>query len=68
MARMVVVLMVAVSSGVFDTPQRTRLDELIQDVPFGETVQIALSASRPLWDLPTVLSNSDAIIEGRVTE
>ena len=35
MARMVVVLMVAVSCGLFDTPQRTRLDELIQNVPFG---------------------------------
>jgi hypothetical protein len=26
-----------------------------------------LSARRPLWDLPTVLSNSDAIVEGRIT-
>jgi hypothetical protein len=43
MARIVVVLMVAVSCGVFDTPQRTGLDELIQNVPFGETVQMALS-------------------------
>ena len=67
MARMVVVLMAAVSCGVFDTPQQTRLDELIQDYAFGETVRITLSASRPLWDLPTVLSNSDAVVEGRVT-
>jgi len=66
MTRMAVVLMVAVSSGVIDTPQRTELDELIQAVPFGETVHITLSARRPLWDMPTVLSNSDAIVEGRV--
>ena len=66
MARVLVVLMVAVSCGLFDAPQRTRLDELIQDIPFGETVHVTLSALRPLWDLPTVLSHSDAVVVGRV--
>ena len=65
MTRIVVALVVALC-GVFDSPQQTRLDELIQNVPFGETVRIKLSARRPLWDMPTVLSNSDAIVEGTV--
>ena len=67
MTRMAVVLMVAVTWCVVDTAQQTDLEKLIENVPVGETVRIALSASRPLWDLPTVLSNSDAIIEGKVT-
>jgi hypothetical protein len=35
MVRMMIVLMVAVSCGVFDAAQRTELDELIQTVPAG---------------------------------
>ena len=66
MARMIVVLLVAISCGVFDAPQ-TELDELIKNVPFGETVQVSLSSTWPSWDMPTVLANSDAIVEGRVT-
>jgi hypothetical protein len=66
MARVLVVLMVAASCGLFDAPQRIRLDELIHDIPFGETVHVTLSALRPLWDLPTVLSHSDAVVVGRV--
>lgn len=67
MTRMAVVLIVAVSWGLVGTAQQTDLDNLIQNVPAGETVRIGLSVRRPLWDLPTVLSNSDAIIEGKVT-
>ena len=66
MTRLVIVLMAVVSCGVFGTPQQTRLDELIQNYAFGETVRIMLSGSRPSWDMPTVLSNSDAVVEGRV--
>ena len=65
MARIVVAL-VAALCGVLDSPQQTRLDELIQNAAFGETVRITLSARRPLWDLPTVLSNADVIVEGTV--
>jgi hypothetical protein len=67
MTRMAVALMVAVAWGVVDTPQQTDFDKAIQTVPEGETVHMTLSVSRPLWDLPTVLSNSDAVIEGKVT-
>ena len=66
MARLIAVLIVALFCGVFDTPQQARLDELIQNVSFGETVHPILSVLRPLWDLPTVVSYSDAIVEGRV--
>jgi hypothetical protein len=68
MTRVAVVLMVAVSFGVRNSPQQTRLDELIQNVAFGETVQITLSGRGPSWDMPTVLSNSEAVVEGIVYE
>jgi hypothetical protein len=66
MARILVAL-VAALCGVLDSPQQTRLDELIQNVPLGETVRITLSARRPLCDLPTVLSNSDLVVDGTVS-
>src|SRR5262245_11368493 len=65
MTRAIMALMVSVCV-VFTTAAQTRLDEFIKDVPAGETVQIKLSARRPSWDIPTILSNTDAIIEGRV--
>jgi len=65
MTLLVVASIVAVC-GVPGAPQQTRLEELIRDVPVGEKVCMALSASRPFWDMQTVLSHSDAVVEGTI--